>query len=168
MPIDPTPNSGATGGQALQTVRLRDNIAGRAAFLEGTQSCDRDHANLFCVWQNDEEVEEDPLWGSGGAFIPASKSDPVGLEVEVHFSFADMEDVSDHAEVYWWEVFECQIQDGAPLCQRVPYGEGEYVVEAGGIHGPDAIYQPVVSKAVEWIQNARWNQVETPPSAVGS
>lgn len=85
----------------------------------------------------------------------------------MRFAFNAVEDASDHAEVYLWQVYRWELVDGRAVCMRDENFGGEYVVEAGRLEGPFAVFQPVVYAAVERIRGARWNRTEVPePSKV--
>jgi hypothetical protein len=128
--------------------------AGPRSVLRGIPSWDGSRANLFCVWEPGEE-EDDPLWGPSGIYQEATQYDEAHLEIEVRFAFATMEDVEDHAEVYVWQAYHWELVDGQAVCTRDEYCGGEYVVESGGFDGPEAIFHPVVSVAIERITSVR-------------
>jgi len=135
-------------------------------FLRGTETADKNRANVFGVWRKEEP---NPHYGFDydGRYHEARPSSSVGVEVEARFAFADHEDISDHAEVYLWQAYGWDLTKGAARCQKDKTFAGEYVVEAGGLEGPFAIYSPLVGAAVERIQQARRNQ-EMTPRIVGS
>jgi len=144
----------------------RDEATGKI-FLRGTETADKNRANVFGVWRDEEEESNSP-WNYGGYYFEAQPTNSIGIEVEARFAFADMTDIEDHAEVYLWQAYNWKLEEGAAVCEKDSTFAGEYVEEAGGLEGPFSIYSPLVRAAVQRIQNARWNKQTIAPRIVGA
>jgi len=156
-----------------------DEITGKT-FLRGTETADENRANLFGVWRDaepdpDSAFDDDEFDDSGveynGRYCEAHRDGgirvKIGVEVEVRHAFAAHEDIDDHAEVYLWQTYHWKLTGDGPICQKDETFAGEYVVEAGGLDGPFAIFSPLVGAAVQRIQRARWDKEIIPPRVVG-
>ena len=133
-------------------------------WMQGWETADKNRANVFGVWR-DEESNQD--YDYEGRYHAVDARNPVGTEVEVRFAFYDSEEIEDHAEVYVWQIYHWKLAESGAVCTQDDTFGGDYVVEAGGLCGPEAMFGPLVDAAVRRIQDARWNKTAFEPRAVG-